>query len=90
MGKTDLLSGEDREGSRDRHNAETAGLDQKQNYGMSEGRPVGSGVTDHKTGHADGGDGGKQGVYKWSPASVRGGYRQHQDAGAEQDHEGKA
>ena len=70
--------------------AETAGLDQKQNYGMSKGRPVGSGVTDHKTGHADGGDGGKQGVYKWSPASVRGGYRQHQDAGAEQDHEGKA
>ena len=90
LGKTDLLSGEDRKGSGDRHNAETAGLDQKQNYGMSKGRPVGSGVTDHKTGHADGGDGGKQGVYKWSPASVRGGYRQHQDAGAEQDHEGKA
>ena len=57
---------------------------------MPEFRPVGSGVTDNKSGDADGGDGGKECVDKRCPDSVCGGHRQHQDHGAECDHAGKA
>ena len=72
------------------HDSYTADLDKKHNDEMSRMCECRCHIDCRQSGHADGGDGGKQGVYKWSPASVRGGYRQHQDAGAEQDHEGKA
>ena len=42
---------------------------------MPEFRPVGSGVTDNKSGDADGGDGGKERVDKRCPDSVCGGHR---------------
>ena len=80
-----LLADIQAEKRRDRHNAQPADLNERQHHKLAGRGERGGRVHDNQAGNADRRRNGKQGIYERD--AVRGGFRQHQQRGAGENHE---
>ena len=74
----------------DGHHPPAADLDQHEDHGLSEGRPIGGGVVHHQSGHAHRRGGREQRVQRFRAHAAHRGAGQTQQQPAQQDHAEKA